>query len=68
MKRIVVASGRWPASRVVGLGVASFLFSITLSGCLVIGGRSSRGGLFFWPGGIGGLIVVLLVLVLLRRR
>jgi hypothetical protein len=40
----------------------------TQPGCLVVGGYSSRGSWFFWPGGLGLLVVVAVVLLLSRRR
>jgi hypothetical protein len=38
-----------------------------LSGCIV-GGVSSSGRGFIWPGGFGLVLILLLVIFLLRRR
>lgn len=40
---------------------------LSLSGCMVMG-YSSRGGFFFWPGGLGLLVIVAVLYLLLRRR
>ena len=40
---------------------------LPLSGCMVMG-YSNRGGFFFWPGGIGLLVLIAVVFLLLRRR
>ena len=34
----------------------------------VVAGYSSRGGLFFWPGGIGLLLVALILFLVFRSR
>ena len=39
-----------------------------LSGCLMVGGYSSRGGWFIWPGSFGFILVLLLLFFLLRGR
>ncbi|GAA3756217.1 hypothetical protein GCM10022270_13560 [Terriglobus aquaticus] len=54
MKRLVL----------VGCAMAACL---PLSGCMVMG-YSSRGGFFFWPGGLGLLVIIAVVYLLLRRR
>ncbi len=48
-------------------GLTGLLAASTLTGCVVMG-TSSRGGFFFWPGGLGLVVLVLLVLFVLRRR
>jgi hypothetical protein len=40
---------------------------LSQGGCVMVG-YSSRGGWFFWPGGLGLLVFVVLALLLLRRR
>jgi hypothetical protein len=44
----------------------SFLASLPLTGCIVVG-ASSSGGWFIWPGSVGLLFLGLLLVVLLRR-
>ncbi len=39
-----------------------------LTGCLMVGGYSSGGGWFIWPGSFGFLIILLLLFFFLRRR
>jgi hypothetical protein len=36
--------------------------------CIMVGGYSSEGGGFIWPGGLGLLLIVIVVLLLARRR
>lgn len=38
------------------------------TGCIVVGGYSSGGGWFIWPGSIGLLLVAALVYFLFLRR
>jgi hypothetical protein len=45
---------------------ADFLV-FTQTGCVVVGGYSSRGGWFFWPGGLAIAVLLLLFLFFLRR-
>ena len=54
----------WAVVRLAGL-MAGLL---GLTGCLMVGGYSSGGGWFMWPGSFGVLLVLLLVFFLLRRR
>ena len=50
------------------LGATIFLLLAALqTSCVVVGYRSG-GGWFFWPGGLGLLVMVLLVFLWLRRR
>ena len=44
------------------------LLGLLQPSCIVAGGYSSRDGWFFWPGGLGLLVLVAIVLLLLRRR
>ena len=46
---------------------AAFLASTTLTGCIVIG-ASSRHGFFFFPRGIGLLIMILIIVAISRNR
>lgn len=41
--------------------------SLGSTGC-VIGGYSSTGGGFIWPGGLGLVVVIVIIVLLLRRR
>ena len=50
-----------------GAVLALGLVCATLSGCLVAG-YSSRGGAFFWPGGLGGILLLVLLFLFLRGR
>jgi len=61
----------------LGLGVALramnriVLFSLillTLPGCVVVGGYSSEGGWFLWPGTIVIFVVALVLFFLFKRR
>ena len=38
------------------------------SACIVVGGRSSTGGWFFWPGGLGLIVMLALVFLFVGRR
>jgi hypothetical protein len=49
------------------LAIASLLL-LTSTGCIVVGGYSSEGGWFIWPGTIVLFAIGLLVLFLFRRR
>lgn len=43
--------------------------AVTQSACMVVGGYSSGGGWFIWPGGLGFIVLlVVLYLVFGRRR
>lgn len=41
---------------------------LSQSGCLVVGGYSSRGGWFIWPGSLGLVVLFVLLYLLLGRR
>ena len=58
------------SSRLSTLVVAalSFIVTLPLTGCLMVGGYSSRGGWFIWPGSFGFLIILLLLFLFLRGR
>jgi hypothetical protein len=47
--------------------IASFLL-LVCNGCIVVGGYSSEGGWFIWPGTIVLLLVGLVLFLLFRRR
>ena len=48
--------------------ILAVLSLVMQTGCIV-GGYSNRGGWFFWPGGLlGVLLLVALLFILLRRR
>ncbi len=57
-------------SRLATLAAAllSLAATLPLTGCLMVGGYSSRGGWFIWPGSFGFLLVLLLLFFLLRGR
>jgi len=42
------------------------LLAMTQSACIAIGGYSSGGGWFIWPGGLGLIILLLLLFFLFR--
>ncbi len=43
------------------------LLLVTQTACIAVGGYSSSGGWFIWPGGLGLIVIVLLLFFLLRR-
>ena len=49
------------------IALASFLL-LASTGCVVVGGYSSEGGWFIWPGTFVLLIVGLILFLLVRRR
>ena len=55
-------------SRHLVLALLGLCSLVPLSGCLMVGGYSSRGGWFIWPGSFGFLIVLLLLFFFLRGR
>lgn len=59
-----------PRTRVSTAAVATLtlLATLPLTGCLMVGGYSSRGGWFLWPGSFGFLIIILLLFFFLRGR
>ncbi len=52
----------------VTIAALALLATLPLTGCLMVGGYSSRGGWFIWPGSFGFLIVLLLLFFFLRGR
>ncbi len=46
----------------------ALIATLPLAGCLMVGGYSSRGGWFIWPGSFGFLLVLLLLFLFLRGR
>jgi hypothetical protein len=52
---------RWTAICALGLALLQ-------PGCVMVGGYSSSGGWFFWPGGLGLLLLIIVVLFLFTRR
>lgn len=42
--------------------------AFTQSGCMVVGGYSSGGGWFLWPGGLGLIVVIALLFLFFGRR
>ncbi len=59
------------ASRIprhLALALLSLCSVMPLSGCLMVGGYSSRGGWFIWPGSFGFLLILLLLFFFLRGR
>lgn len=42
--------------------------AMTQSACMVVGGYSSGGGWFLWPGGLGLILLLALLFVFFGRR
>lgn len=49
------------------LSLATFIFFLPCTGCVMVGYRSG-GGWFVWPGGFGLILLILVVLFIARRR
>jgi hypothetical protein len=47
--------------------IPTLLLALSQSAC-VVGGYSSEGGFFLWPGSIAVTIVLVLLFLLMRRR
>ena len=45
-----------------------FALAVTQSACVMVGGYSSEGGWWIWPGSLISLLVVVVVVFLLLRR
>ncbi len=56
-----------PLHRNLALAAFTLLAAIPLSGCILVGGYTSGGGWFIWPGSFGFLLVLLLLYLFLRR-
>jgi hypothetical protein len=48
--------------------IVALMAACLQSACIMVGGYSSRGGWFLWPGGLGILLLIVIVLLLARRR
>ena len=59
---------RSPSAPASCRAVALLVALLPLTGCIVVGGYTSGGGWFLWPGSFGFLFVVLILFLLLRRR
>jgi hypothetical protein len=46
----------------------AMLLATSQSACIVVGGHSSTGGRFFWPGGLGLIVILALLFLFLGRR
>ena len=57
-----------PSLSTLIVATLSFITTLPLTGCLMVGGYSSRGGWFVWPGSFGFLIILLLLFFFLRGR
>ena len=55
-------------NKILAIAALSLLITLPLTGCLMVGGYSSRGGWFIWPGSFGFLIILLLFFFFLRGR
>jgi hypothetical protein len=44
------------------------VLAMTQSACIMVGGYSSRGGWFFFPGSLGLLLLLALLFIFLSRR
>ena len=49
------------------ISLLAVVLAMTQSACMVLGGYSSGGGWFVWPGGLGLIVLVLLLFFFLRR-
>lgn len=49
------------------LSTVALILALTQAAC-VVGGYSSEGGWFLWPGGFVGLLIIVVVLFALVRR
>lgn len=65
--RLSLASSLRKQARLSVLALAALVLSTGLSGCVMVGGYTSGGGWFLFPG-LGALIVIFLIFTLLRRR
>ena len=59
---------RFPRPTTVAIATLAIMTTLPLTGCLMVGGYSSRGGWFIWPGSFGFLIVLLHLFLFLRGR
>ncbi len=55
-------------TRHLAVATLALLAALPLTGCLMVGGYSSGGGWFLWPGSFGFLIILLLLFFFLRGR
>lgn len=53
--------------RMIRIALLLILVGFTQSACIAVG-YSSRGGWFFWPGGLGLILVLAVLFLLLRGR
>ena len=47
--------------------IGALCLALTQPSCVVVGGYSSEGGWFIWPGSLGLLAIIVILLLLLRR-
>ena len=57
-----------PIANHLSLALITLFVTLPLTGCLMVGGYSSRGGWFLWPGSFGFFIILLLLFFFLRGR
>lgn len=50
------------------VSVVALMLALSQSSCIVVGGYSSEGGWYIWPGSILSILVIVIVFLLLRRR
>ena len=50
------------------LTIVAMALTSPLAGCMLVGGYSSRGGWFIWPGSLGLLLIAFLIFSFLRKR
>ena len=62
-----ITSGEITILRQLLLALLSLAPSTAMAGCVIVG-RSSGGHWFFWPGGLGLLVMTLAILWMVRRR
>jgi len=53
--------------RMKRISLLAVFLAMTQSACMMVGGYSSGGGWFIWPGGLGLVVMLLLLFFFLRR-
>lgn len=48
--------------------VVTLIIACLQTSCIMVGGYSSNGGWFVWPGGLGILLIIVVAALLIARR